>query len=40
MIDSDQDNIRFYFLGKNWQRRVESIGKDNSYDPDLGFLIL
>ena len=40
IIDSEQDNIRFYFLGKNWQRRGESIGKDHSYDPDLGFLII
>ena len=32
IIDSGQDSVRFYVLGKNWQRKVETIGKDNSVD--------
>ena len=40
IIDPDSDSIRFYFLGKNWQNRVETIGRDTSYDPDIGVLIL
>lgn len=28
IIDSDQDSIRFYMLGKNWKRKVETLGKD------------
>ena len=26
IIDSDNDSVRFYFLGNNWQKRVETIG--------------
>lgn len=40
IIDPNSDSIRFYFLGKNWQNRVETIGRDTSYDPDIGVLIL
>lgn len=25
-IDEDKDSLRFYFLGANWQRRVEHVG--------------
>lgn len=25
--DAEEDNLRFYFLGSNWQRRVEHHGK-------------
>lgn len=31
-IDSDQDSIRFYMLGKNWKRKVETLGKDTGID--------
>ena len=40
IIDKEQDSIRFYMLGKNWQNRVETIGRDTSYDPDQGVLLL
>ncbi|MDO4595009.1 MAG: CRISPR-associated endonuclease Cas2 [Tissierellia bacterium] len=39
IIDLEKDNLRFYNLGKNWQNRVETLGKDDSYDPDKGSLI-
>lgn len=32
-IDPDADSLRFYFLGSNWQRRVEHVGAKASYDP-------
>lgn len=32
-IDTDTDCLRFYFLGRNWQRRVEHVGAKPSYDP-------
>ncbi len=38
-IDSDTDSLRFYFLGNEWQRRVEHLGAKASYDPE-GPLIL
>lgn len=40
IIDEELDSIRFYYLGKNWERRVESIGRDNTYNPDEGILII
>ena len=40
IIDQESDSIRFYLLGKNWQNRVETIGRDDSYDPDTGILLL
>ena len=33
-INPDDDSLRFYFLGKNWKRRVEHVGAKPSYDPE------
>jgi len=38
-IDESKDSLRFYFLGKKWQRRVEHIGAKPTYDPE-GTLIV
>jgi CRISPR-associated protein Cas2 len=38
-IDPAKDSLRFYFLGANWQRRVEHVGAKPSYNPQ-GPLIL
>ena len=40
IIDTESDSIRFYLLGKNWQNRLETIGRAQSYDPDIGVLLL
>ncbi|MQN81017.1 CRISPR-associated endonuclease Cas2 [Prevotella copri] len=32
IIDTEQDSIRFYMLGKNWKRKVETLGKDMGLD--------
>ena len=32
IIDEEKDSVRFYFLGKNWNNRVEFIGKKTSYN--------
>ncbi|WP_282709033.1 CRISPR-associated endonuclease Cas2 [Ligilactobacillus sp. Marseille-Q7487] len=40
IVDLKNDSIRFYLLGKNWQKRLEKIGKNDSYDPDKDLLIL
>ncbi|RJP19137.1 MAG: CRISPR-associated endonuclease Cas2 [Candidatus Abyssobacteria bacterium SURF_5] len=32
-IKLEEDSLRFYFLGKNWQPRVEHVGLETSYDP-------
>lgn len=33
IIDDTTDSIRFYFLGNNWQRKIEQIGRQTSFDP-------
>ncbi len=38
-IDPSTDSLRFYFLGANWQGRVEHSGAKPSYNPE-GPLIL
>jgi len=32
LIDLEQDSLRFYFLGSNWQRRVEHFGAKPTLD--------
>jgi len=29
---SSEDSLRFYFLGDNWERRVEHVGAKASYN--------
>lgn len=33
-INAETDSLRFYFLGSNWQRRVEHHGAKPSFDVD------
>jgi CRISPR-associated protein Cas2 len=39
IFDDEKDSIRFYYLGNNWQRRVEHHGAKAGYNPE-GVLIL
>lgn len=32
LIDEKQDSVRFYLLGNNWKRRIETIGKNLGLD--------
>ena len=32
-IEEADDSLRFYFLGDNWQRRIEHVGAKPSYNP-------
>lgn len=34
IINMELDNVRFYFLGNNWPRRIEMIGKKEGVDLD------
>ena len=38
MIDKEKDSLRFYYLGNNWERRVEHFGAKQTYNPE-GVLI-
>ena len=40
IIDPQKDSIRIYNLGKNWERRVESLGRVDTYNPEKDLLIL
>lgn len=39
LIDTEKDSLRFYYLGNNWERKVEHIGAKQTYNPE-GVLIL
>ena len=39
MISVDEDSIRFYNLGDNYQNKITHIGVKDSYDPE-GLLLL
>ena len=39
LIDENQDSIRFYYLGNNYQTKVEHFGIKQSYEPE-GLLII
>ena len=32
IIDDEKDSVRYYFLGNNWNNRVEYIGRKTSFD--------
>ncbi|MGN1141239.1 MAG: CRISPR-associated endonuclease Cas2 [Oliverpabstia sp.] len=34
LIDPNQDSLRFYYLGNNWEHRVEHIGAKQTYNPE------
>jgi CRISPR-associated protein Cas2 len=38
-IVSKEDSLRFYYLGNDWERRVEHVGAKPSYNPE-GTLIV
>jgi CRISPR-associated protein Cas2 len=34
IVDPEKDSLRFYYLGKNWKKRVEHFGAKPGYDPE------
>ena len=34
IIDKEKDSLRFYYLGNNWQKRIEHIGAKETYDSE------
>lgn len=34
IIDKEQDSLRFYYLGNNWEKRIEHIGAKQTYNPE------
>lgn len=39
LIDYEMDSIRFYFLGNNWNKRIEYIGKNTTFAIDSELII-
>lgn len=39
IIDKNTDSLRFYYLGNNWEHRVEHIGAKETYNPE-GVIII
>ena len=39
LIDQEHDSLRFYYLGNNWDKRIEHIGAKETYDPEGGIII-
>lgn len=39
-IDKEKDSLRFYFLGANWQNRVEHVGAKGVPDLERDSLII
>ena len=38
-IDKQHDSLRYYFLGSNWEKRVEHVGTKETYNPQ-GLIIV
>lgn len=34
VFEPEEDSLRFYFLGSNWERRVEHLGAKPTYNPE------
>lgn len=34
IIDEEKDSLRFYFLGSNWEKRLEHIGAKAAINPE------
>ena len=39
LIDEETDSLRFYYLGNNWNRRIEHVGAKETYDSE-GVIII
>lgn len=39
IIDPNEDSLRFYYLGNNWEKRIEHVGAKKTYNPE-GVIII
>ena len=39
IIDMEKDSVRFYFLGNNWNNKVEFLGRKTSFDVTTELII-
>lgn len=38
-IDPERDSLRFYFLGNEWEARIEHVGAKAAYNPEGPLII-
>lgn len=34
LINPEEDSLRFYYLGNNWEKRIEHVGAKKTYNPE------
>jgi CRISPR-associated protein Cas2 len=39
IINKENNSLRIYHLGSNWQVKIESIGRQDTYDPEKDSII-
>ncbi len=39
IVDEQRDSIRFYLTGNKWEKKVETIGKNDTYNPEGDLII-
>ncbi len=39
LMDEKADSLRFYYLGNNYQTRIEHFGAKSTYDPEEAMII-
>ena len=39
IINEEKDSVRFYFMGKNWDKKVEKMGRKTSFDVTAELII-
>jgi CRISPR-associated protein Cas2 len=40
IIDTEKDSLRFYYMGNNWEKKVDHIGLKDSFNPEEDTLIV
>ena len=39
IIDTQRDSVRFYLTGNKWEKKVDTIGKNDTYNPEGDLII-
>lgn len=39
LINQEEDSLRFYYLGNNWEKRIEHIGAKKTYNPEGAIIV-
>lgn len=39
VVDLERDSVRFYLTGNKWEKKVDTIGKNDTYNPEGDLII-